>query len=328
MGIFSREPDLNGEPDMNDVEPEAEPISLYTNAPTHWPVVMTDPLIPEGIPGGDSMNVANFGTAMKSAFEAANCGCSLAAMLRPILTPDGVLEIPIIVNDSSKLIPVFLYSNSTEVSASLYYGSAAVLRYRGFNEPVYYAPAPLPQVAPGNPLRPFSVELLSRHQGQLPKGNYAILWADENNPNILTTKCLKDIHRVNQALAGIESYVLASIFRVLQLVDSNVQRMKLPQKTMTIPIIGPEDQKFILSVSEEKGIRFHFNSEITGAEYRDSFWSVFAAYAEAWKNDAIRQQMELDYTKGTPPSSRYWVDTLNLLYKQAQGVSEIGVVTI
>jgi hypothetical protein len=325
MGLFSKEPDLF---DDSEDDVDSEPITLFTNAPTHWPAVLTDPLIPDGIPGAESMNLTTFGAAIKRTFEGSNCGCQLEAMLKAILTPDGILEIPFLVNDSGRFVPVFLYSDSNEMFASQYYAAYGILQARGYSEPVYYAPGPLPQAPPGNPFRPFSAELLTRHKGGLPKGNYAMMWSDESNPDILTSKCLKDIHRSFQALAGVESYVLASIFRALGLVEGETARMKLPQKTMTIPIVGPEDQAFILSVSEEKGIRFHFNSNLSGPEYRDSFWAVFASYAEKWKNDAVRQQMELAYQKGTPPSVRYWTNTVNMLYKQTGGVSEFGVLTI
>jgi hypothetical protein len=323
MGFFSKSPEFD---DENDVE--SEPISLYTNAPSHWPVVMTDPLIPEGVPGFDSMNAATFGGALKRTFEESNCGCILGAVLKPILTPDGILEIPFEVNDGGRLVPVFLYPSSNNVVAAQFYGAQHILQTRGYSEAVYYAPSPLPQVAPGNPLRPFGTDLLSRHRGQLPSGNYAMLWSDDMNPDILSTKCIKDIHRSFQALAGVESYVVAAIFRQLQLVESDVARMKLPSKTMTIPVVGPEDQNFILSVSEEKGIRFHFNPDLTSYDYRDAFWSVFAAYAESWKTDATREQMELDYKKGTPPSLQNWTNTIKMLYEHKQDVAEIGVLTI
>ena len=117
------------------------------------------------------------------------------------------------------------------------------------------------------------------------------------------------------------------VVRSLGLVEAEVQRMRLPQKTMKIPVVGPEDQTFILSVSEEKGIRFHFSPQLTPVQYRDSFWAVFAAYAEGWKNDAVKQKLEMDYAKGQPPSLRNWLNTVDLLYKQ-EGVAEIGVLTI
>lgn len=323
MGLFSREPEFDDEP-----EPESEPVTLFTNAPSHWPVVTSDPLIPEGVPGFDSMNAATFGGALKRSFEESNSGCKLNAVLKPLLTPDGILEIPFEVEDAGKLFPVFLYTKSSEAAASNYYGTFNIVHQKGYQDPVYYAPSPLPNAAPGNPLGPFGPNLLTRYRGQMPKGNYPILWADEINTNILATKCIKDIYRSYQAIAGIESYVLANLFHKLELVEAEVQRMRLPKKPMTIPVVGPENQHFILSVSEEKGIRFHFHPQYTAADYRDAFWSVFASYTEGFKTEALKQQMELDYSKGTPPSLRTWTNTINLLYQQPQGVAEIGVLTI
>jgi hypothetical protein len=268
MGLFSKEPGFDDLDD--DDEMDSEPIQLYTNAPPHWPVVMSEPLIPEGMPGFDSMNAAMFGGALKQAFEQSNCGCTLNSVLKPLLTGDGILEIPFEVNDNGRMVPVFLYPDTTPDLAAQYYGAHQILQARGYEQTIYYAPGPLPQAAPGNPLRQFGADVLSRHQGERTKGNYAMLWADETQPNILATKCFKDIHRSFTAMAGVESYVVASIFQKLGLVEAEVQRMKLPQKLMTIPVVGPEDQTFILSVSEEKGVRFHFNSQITTAEYRDA----------------------------------------------------------
>jgi hypothetical protein len=326
MGLFSREPGFDDFDDDEDID--SEPIQLYTNAPPHWPVVMSDPLIPEGVPGYDSMNAATFGGALKQAFEQSSCGCALNSVLKPLLTPEGILEIPFEVNDNGRMVPVFLYPDTTEGLASQYYGADRILKARGYEQTIYFAPGPLPQVLPGNPLRQFGADLLSRHQGEMTKGNYAMLWADDAQPNILATKCLKDIHRSFNALAGVESYVVASIFQKLGLVEAEVQRMKLPSKLMTIPIVGPEEQSFIISVSEGKGIRFHFNKQTTSAEYRDAFWSVFASYAEGWQEEATRQQMEKDYPKGKPPSFHNWTNTINILYKQGQDVAEFGVLTI
>jgi hypothetical protein len=270
------------------------------------------------------------GAELKRSFEGSpKCGCKVSAFMRTVLTPKGILEIPIEVDDRGKKVPVFIYPSSDEKAGSLFAGTSKILRSRGRSSPVYYAPGQLPSAPAGDPLRPFGIDLLKPYEKEDNKGKYIMMWSDFEKGGITDSECFKNIDRSYKALSGIESYVFGVMCNELKLMDKEVGRVRLPDDGGTISVTGPEEEKIMISVSEEKGISFHFNPKITSSEYRDAFWSVFADYAEGWKNEAIERDFSQDYEKESP-SLQHWLTMSKFMAQEREksNVMEIGILIV
>ena len=81
------------------------------------------------------------------------------------------------------------------------------------------------------------------------------------------------------AVAGIETYIVADILRRLGAVSEGSRRVRLPEEPMSFPVLGPEDGVFVLSLSQEKGIRLHFHDSATPV-YRNAVLAGLVGYAE------------------------------------------------
>ncbi len=81
------------------------------------------------------------------------------------------------------------------------------------------------------------------------------------------------------------SYIAADLLKTLNLVDEETFRLGLPESFQAFAFLTTDDEQIILSLSQEKGIRFHF-SESTSLNYRLLFMDHFVSYCKAW-NDLI-----------------------------------------
>lgn len=78
------------------------------------------------------------------------------------------------------------------------------------------------------------------------------------------------------------SYITGDLLKTLQLVDDNTFRLGLPDNFQAFAFLTTDNEQIILSLSKEKGIRFHF-AETTSLEYRTKFMDNFIFYCNAWK---------------------------------------------
>lgn len=263
-----------------------------SNAPDHWPQLVTIER-----PDADSniwMVSLEIGATLVKLFEAAGCGCELKALAQNRFSPTGLLDVPFEVEDKGHYRSVLFYLESNERTAAIFNGTRKLLLDRGEPEPVYFAPDLLPSTDDiTDPCRPFQADDLSVVD-ETPKG-CAMWWAAREGERFHSSISQCKLLEAYEAMDGINTYLLAAIMRESGAVDDDkMGRVNLPDNMMTYPMKGPEDQLLLFSASAEKGLRFHFPIEDTTAEYRDNFWSAFAAYVSAWKREAIKRGFPLD----------------------------------
>ncbi|MBK7573416.1 MAG: hypothetical protein IPI10_18105 [Bacteroidetes bacterium] len=79
------------------------------------------------------------------------------------------------------------------------------------------------------------------------------------------------------------SYITADLLKLLQVIGDDEMRMALPEENTTYALLTNQNEQIILSISVEKGIRFHFAST-TSFEYRMNFMNDFLNYCKGWKS--------------------------------------------
>jgi hypothetical protein len=111
----------------------------------------------------------------------------------------------------------------------------------------------------------------------LPPGRYAMWLPSPGEPRFTASDTRRNVARVYEAAAGVETFALADLLRRLGAVGEDTRRVAVPDDLASFPVLGPDDQVFVLSVSQEKGIRFHFHESATPA-YRNTVLAGFVAY--------------------------------------------------
>lgn len=78
------------------------------------------------------------------------------------------------------------------------------------------------------------------------------------------------------------SYITADLLKTLKLVDENTHRLGLPDAFQAFAFLTTDGEQVIVSLSKEKGIRYHF-ARTTSLAYRLQFMDKFILYCKSWK---------------------------------------------
>ncbi|MNJ91885.1 hypothetical protein D3C87_95400 [compost metagenome] len=96
------------------------------------------------------------------------------------------------------------------------------------------------------------------------------------------------------------SYITADFLKLLNVLDEETFRIGLPENFQAFAFLTRENEQMVFSVSQEKGIRFHF-AETSSLEYRLQFMDNFITYCKAWKGliteNNGEQDEDLEYDK-------------------------------
>jgi hypothetical protein len=140
---------------------------------------------------------------------------------------------------------------------------------------------------------------------ELPPGRYAMWWAADDAERFQDSPCFRSWDAVYRALDGIESWVMAMLVGAVRPGEVKSTRLAYPATPIQFFVQGPEQQDFVLSLSQEKGVRFHFNPEQCEPAYRDRFVASFAAFARALRFLVEQQASELDPDR-EPKALNWW----------------------
>jgi hypothetical protein len=98
------------------------------------------------------------------------------------------------------------------------------------------------------------------------------------------------------------TYLTADILKTLNLIQDETFRLELPEKLQSFAFLTSTNEQAILSLSQEKGIRFHF-AQTTSLDHRLSFLDNFQDYCRAWIQWVELNKGEKDADIGF---SRWW----------------------
>lgn len=269
------------------------------------------------------MNLITFVGSIKDSFQKA--GIQLLEVAATRLTAEGVVYVPLRVQDRNGQFDVFLYPGATAQDAAHYAAVELLARQTKGFKPLYYAPKPLPTLS-----APISVKVarqddwfLETVKGDFPKGQYAMWWPT-GQENFSTSITMHTLNRIYEGMNGIESYIGASIAKAIGLLeDKNVVRIRLPTNFTYQHACGPEGTPMVVSMSQEKGIRFHFHAKQTSPEYRDLFLKHVAGLVDFWRSQAEERDFDKDEREGEQPIE--WWKTTQLVIQNNE--SQQGSVT-
>lgn len=159
----------------------------------------------------------------------------------------------------------------------------------------------------------------------VPPGTYAMWLPSPGEPRFAPSDARRQIGRAYRAAAGIETFALADILRRLGAVGEETRRVTLPAELASFPVLGPGEHVFVVSASQEKGIRFHFHQSAT-PEYRNKVLAGWVAYLAFRRRAVNLSAAPLDEPRDQDPAA-WWAameGTVAEMERNGEPVQAVG----
>ncbi|MDX2005855.1 MAG: hypothetical protein SFU83_11305 [Meiothermus sp.] len=296
---------------------------LFSNAPSAWPKVRLEGLIPSLAPEAKTANSVAFATTIEATFRAASGGLQVLEANVERLTREGVIEVPLRVRAADGEYDVFFYPVADEQSAAHFAGVSELARKWGRLRPVYYSSQTLPDTNP-SPLPITQTDRLYLTAAQAsPKGQYAMWWANVSGERFHQSSTFDLVDRIYRELNGLEMRAYALILREIGMIHEEYEFTSgtMTDTTVEIPLEGPEGIPMIATYSQQRGLRFHFHMTLTSPEARDLFLNLFLMRIKAWKQEA-----NLEHIKRLDSPSYIWWRELGKRLRFTSGEQSIQAV--
>lgn len=345
--LFASAPPLEEMPESK--MPLGQP--LFTNAPAHWGIVTdeflgTNAEIANGWAGSNAQHNKKQRFMTNSLVLAGSIGNALAPLnngVKPYssygdglhefkeayatscciekLFSKGIIKINGIIIDNYQRYGVVLFDSPTPMK---YYQELRDLFLEdGYKDLIYYAvvdPATLTQEA--SPVfsnfdkRSFNFDATKQGAQHHKFDEYALWWVSVNEPEFLNSSVCKDIGIYLDILDHHHSYALGVLNMAFDRAKDNT-RTRLPEYEQVL-LHGPEEVEILMTLSESRGIHFHFPINERYENYRDNFIKTYLKLCY----DLSAQILEGDF----PPddfgqsSSYEWFKSLVEEVRQEEGL--------
>ena len=296
---------------------------LFSNAPSAWPKVRLEGLIPSLAPEAKTANSIVFATTIEATFRSASNGLQVLEANVERLTREGVLEVPLRIRAEDGEYDIFFYPIADEQSAAHFAGVSELARKWGRVRPIFYSPNNLPESQPTlNPVAHADRLYLTAALAS-PKGQYAMWWANQPGERFYQTTTFDLVDRIFRELNGLEMRAYALIMREIGMISEDYEFTSgtMTDSTVEIPLEGPEGMPMIATFSQQRGLRFHFHMTMTNAESRDLFLNLFLMRIKSWKRDG-----NLEHIKRLDSPSYIWWRELGKRLRFTSGEQSIQAV--
>lgn len=260
-----------------------EPPRAHTNAPRHWPAVQLDQF---EVPAITLIAVAGQLAKVHAPPH------STMALMRTFVYEDGILEVPILIEEDGHKTGVFVYSNRDENAAAHYSGVRALLKSRENASAVYYGPETLTPTTAAEVLRPIDTPMFSKPGTARDNASFALWWATPEDPLFSQSPDRALLDRWFEALEGYGFLVFSAFVKDLDLVEIK-ELYALPAQPLLEPLKGPGDAEVLLHASAREGIFLAFERTKTSVRTRRVLLTLLA-------NFATQYRAAID-SKGIPP---------------------------
>lgn len=355
MGIFSNffkklfapAPALEETPESK--TPQGQP--LFTNAPAHWGIVTdeflgTNAEIANGWAGSNAQHNKRQRFMTNSLVLSGSIGNALAPLnngVKPYssygdglhefkepyatscciekLFSKGIIKINAIIIDNYQRYGVVLFDSPTPMT---YYQELRDLFLEdGYKDLIYYAvadPATVTQEAAlvfsNFDKRSFNFDATKQGAQDRKFDEYALWWASVNEPDFLNSRICKDVGIYLDILDHHHSYALGVLSMAFGRAKDNT-RTRLPEYEQVL-LHGPEEVEILMTLSESRGIHFHFPVNERYEHYRDNFIKAYLRLCYELR----AQILEGDFPPDDfgQPSSYEWFKSLVEEVRQKDGL--------
>ncbi len=253
----------------------------HTNAPKHWPAVQLDQFDNPGI------NLLLIGGELAQLSAPPR---STIAFMRDFLYEDGILQVPIVVEENGVKTGVFVYSNHDKDAAAQYSGARALLKSRENTAAVYYGPEPLAPTTPAVVLRAIDTSMFSKCEPEPQEANFALWWATPEDPLFSRSEDRALLDRWFEAVEGYGYVIFTGFVTDLDLEQEKKDKVfSLPSPPFLQPLNGPGYSDLLLHASAPDGLFLAFDRKTTSARTRRLLLKLLLHYAV--ENRAVFENM-------------------------------------
>jgi hypothetical protein len=302
---------------------------LASNAPRHWPPVTTGRL--------DADNLSNRTAAvlggLLEGFQSKGIEATPIGVLQYRMFEDGILEVPLEIEEANRRHSIFIYPAATPEAASHFSGVRQFLREKAGATAVYYCPEAIQPAKPSRALEPLDTRMFFNVDDEEPApfGEYALWWASDDQPSFAAAPARHYVTRAFQAFDGLEPWLFMAFVNDLQLQEKPPEGpVGLPDEALIHPIQGPDRQFMLLCASAEKGISFAFPTATTPIKYRDTFLKLYAEFCEDLAGK-LREQGAARLTAPDESPLAWWTFMTSVADKQRGDggrTEKVGVVML
>lgn len=281
---------------------------LFTNAPAHWGIVTDEFLgtsaeIANGWEGSNTQHNKKQRFMTNSLMLAGSIGNALAPLNKGVkpyssygdglhefkepyatsccidkLFSKGIIKINGIIIDNYQRYGVVLFDSPTPMK--YYQELRDLFLENGYKDLIYYAvvdPATVTQEAAlmfsNFEQRSFRFDLTKQGAQDRKFDEYALWWASIKQPDFLNSSVCNDVGICLDILDHHHSYALGVLSMAFGLKKDNT-RLRLPEQEQVL-LYGPEQVEILMTLSESRGIHFHFPVNERYEHYRDNFIKVY-----------------------------------------------------
>lgn len=170
--------------------------------------------------------------------------------------------------------------------------------------------------APEPAVRAWGEFLLASEPVPPPRGHHASWWSEPGDARFLDSATFRDMARAFRAGDRIESFLFGTLAeRWLPDAPPDAPRIRLPPRSVTMAARHPETGAFLVTVSQEKGLRFHF-PQSTPRATREAVWRLWADYVV--RTRAVGEGMDAPLDPPGDASPRAWFEHAARVMRQQE----------
>lgn len=289
---------------------EPQPRFLFTNAPASWPA------IPLTVRREVDARQAGALLGLEIATRLKQHGLPVARLLKHYLFPEGILEVALEPGNEEKH-HILVYPRPHPGIAGDFQLSRKLLA-RSRRTAIYYSVCPVDSDAPASgKLAGWSPDLFEQVEEKLPAGHYSMWWPSDQERCFTGSRIAGYIQSAYLNLRGYEWALLTTLAKHLELIEDRPGHfVKLPEELLQLSLQGPDDVIFLLSASQEKGVRFHFH-ESTPVDYRNYFWKLYSEFCAEVRAQAGDHRPPAAFRQESDPLQ--WLTTLTDMLASQEG---------
>jgi hypothetical protein len=259
--------------------PPSAPKRTFTNAPKQWPEVALTPANMEAV------QLLLLAAALDDGLKAQ--GITIAAFLRQYVYEDGILEVPLVVEDGDTTTCVFTYLDGDAKAAAHFSGARAILKERERVDVVFYAFAPIAPVPPAAVLKPIDTPMFAKMPKAPADAQYSLWWSTPEDPSFTTSDDRIQLDRWFEAINGYGYVVFSSFARLLELIeapkDGKPSLVRMPEQPYLLELVGPAQTPVMLHASAPKGFFLAFDQAQVSPRMRRAFLRLLADFATTFR---------------------------------------------
>lgn len=290
---------------------------VFTNFPEYGL-----PDIKFGLMGNPGMDIMATIGRLDKEMKSKNIPFDVKGFYYTKLYDEGALKIPVVFKSNNKGYSLFYIYD--EEQAKAFNSSKDLIQDSEFPNALCISTVDCSQVIDkSNCLTSFNLSDLSYNEKPDLKGDYAMWYSDANDNVFHTSNTKKSLDEIYECAKGYESYMFGYLLSEIKMKGfEEFQRVALPNDEKNFVVKGPEYKDIVISVSQEKGIRFQFPKETTTYQYRERFLKQIQSSLQAFHVILSLKQVPKD--EETDENGYDWYKFMTRVLEKKENEGEIN----